>query len=401
MLDTLRALQCLSVWRSLVAILAFCFVASATFGVEAQESLEDAREERERIRDEKADAAAELNAAEAEDAELAIALRDITDIVNAQRAEVDEAERLLGDSRAAAAAAEASVAASLVEEEAMQESLAAIAVAGFVSGGDDQAAFLSSSDPTEALRQSSLLDQANVDTVELLEELRIIQEDRRLAEADAAAAVADAEAIEAELEIKLVDYEAQQVVQAELKAEVEARVASWEAEVADFEAEDARLAEFIRAEEARLNPPTPGGNGNPSVAPAPGTPSVSGFQWPINAPVSSGFGYRVHPIFGTKRLHKGLDLGAGSGTPIAAAKDGVVLSAGWQGGYGNTVVISHGDGITTLYAHQSSINVSAGQQVSRGDIVGYVGSTGWSTGPHLHFEVRVNGTAVDPRPYLP
>lgn len=383
------------------AALAFALVVSGTVSVEAQDSIEDARDEQERIREEKADAAAELDAAQAEDAEVAAALRDITDIVNAQQAEVDEAQRLIDDNRAAAELAEAEVAAAIAEEEAMQESLATIAVAGFVNGGDEQATFLSSSDPTEALRQSSLLDQANVDTVELLEELRIVQEDREIAEAEAAAAVAEAERIEEELALKLVDYEEQQGVQATLKAELEARVAKWEAEVAEFEAEDDRLAAFIRTEEARLNPPTTSSGGGGSTAPAPGTPSVSGFQWPINAPVSSGFGYRVHPIFGTRRLHKGLDLGAGSGTPIAAAKEGTVLSAGWQNGYGNTVVISHGGGVTTLYAHQSSVAVSAGQQVSRGDIIGYVGSTGWSTGPHLHFEVRVNGTAVDPMPYMP
>ncbi len=387
--------------RGVAALAAFALVVSGTVSVEAQDSIEDARDEQERVREEKAEAAAELDAAQAEDAEVAAALRDITDIVNAQQGEVDEAQRLIDDNRAAAAAAEAEVAAALAEEEAMQESLATIAVAGFVSGGDEQATFLSSSDPTEALRQSSLLDQANVDTVEVLEELRIVQEDRLIAEAEAAAAVEEAERIEEELALKLVDYEEQQGVQAVLKAELEARVAEWEAEVADFEAEDDRLAAFIRTEEAKLNPPTTSGGGGGSTAPAPGTPSVSGFQWPINAPVSSGFGYRVHPIFGTKRLHKGVDMGAGSGTPIAAAKDGTVLSAGWQGGYGNTVVISHGDGITTLYAHQSSIAVSAGQQVSRGDIIGYVGSTGWSTGPHLHFEVRVNGTPVDPMPYMP
>jgi murein DD-endopeptidase MepM/ murein hydrolase activator NlpD len=121
----------------------------------------------------------------------------------------------------------------------------------------------------------------------------------------------------------------------------------------------------------------------------------------VAAPVTSEFGWRVHPIFGTRRLHAGIDLGAPTGTPIYAAAAGVVIQAGVQNGYGNAVIISHGNGLSTLYGHQSKIAVSAGQSVARGDLIGYVGSTGNSTGPHLHFEVRENGTAVNPRLHLP
>jgi murein DD-endopeptidase MepM/ murein hydrolase activator NlpD len=99
-------------------------------------------------------------------------------------------------------------------------------------------------------------------------------------------------------------------------------------------------------------------------------------------------------------MHNGIDFGASAGTPIRAAADGVVVSAGPLGGYGNATVIDHGNGLATMYAHQSQIIVSAGQHVSRGQVIGYVGSTGFSTGPHLHFEVRVQGTPVDPMQYL-
>ena len=99
-------------------------------------------------------------------------------------------------------------------------------------------------------------------------------------------------------------------------------------------------------------------------------------------------------------MHTGWDMSARSGSPIHAAGDGVVVSAGTRGGYGNAVVIDHGGGLATLYAHQSSMAVSAGQQVSQGQVIGYVGCTGYCTGPHLHFEVRVNGTPVDPGGYV-
>ena len=127
-------------------------------------------------------------------------------------------------------------------------------------------------------------------------------------------------------------------------------------------------------------------------------PGVLG--WPVNGPVTSPYGYRTHPIFGTQKLHTGIDIGAGSGAAISASGSGRVILAESYGGYGNAVVIDHGGGLATLYAHQSRIAVSFGQQVSRGDTIGYVGCTGYCTGPHLHFETREFGLRVDPMKYL-
>lgn len=122
--------------------------------------------------------------------------------------------------------------------------------------------------------------------------------------------------------------------------------------------------------------------------------------WPVDGWVSSLFGYRIHPILGTKRLHTGIDIAAMSGSPISAAAPGVVILSGPYGGYGNAVVIDHGGGLATLYAHQSKIVVSKGQSLATGDLLGYVGCTGLCTGPHLHFETRENGVPVDPMKYL-
>ncbi len=136
-----------------------------------------------------------------------------------------------------------------------------------------------------------------------------------------------------------------------------------------------------------------------------GTITSSGkMTWPIPGykNITSYFGYRVHPIYGTWKLHSGIDVGAPTGAKFVAADDGTVLIAsyGYNGGYGNYVVINHGNGITTRYAHGTSILVSAGQKVTKGTPVLTVGSTGASTGPHAHFEVRVNGTAVNPLNYI-
>jgi len=120
--------------------------------------------------------------------------------------------------------------------------------------------------------------------------------------------------------------------------------------------------------------------------------------WPVWGPVTSEFGYRYHPISGRYSMHTGIDIGAPSGTPVHAAADGIVYFAGWNsGGYGNLIMIDNGSGIVTMYAHLSGFASGTNQIVYRGDIIGYVGSTGNSTGPHLHFEVRVSGTPQNPR----
>jgi len=131
-----------------------------------------------------------------------------------------------------------------------------------------------------------------------------------------------------------------------------------------------------------------------SYSPGDTSPSASGFIWPVNGPVTSGFGMRWG------RMHEGIDIGVASGTPIHAAASGRVVYSGWMDGYGNLVAIDHGRGISTAYAHQSSIAVGNGQTVSQGQVIGYVGCTGHCFGPHLHFEVRINGSAVDPLGYL-
>lgn len=193
----------------------------------------------------------------------------------------------------------------------------------------------------------------------------------------------------------------------QLEEELQRRVAEAEQRRAAESARQAAAAEQQRqVAAAQGTRPGPGtGNAGPVVAPslaqAPAAPASSGrFQLPASGRLSSPFGYRVHPISRVRKLHTGQDISAPSGSPIYAAESGVVVSAGWRGGYGNATVVDHGAGVATLYAHQSRFAVRAGQHVARGQLIGYVGSTGYSTGPHLHFEVRVNGSPTDPAPYL-
>ena len=156
-------------------------------------------------------------------------------------------------------------------------------------------------------------------------------------------------------------------------------------EAAGLQQASANLAAQIRSAQSSSSSYSPPGDV---------TPSAAGFIWPVNGPVVSPFGWRWG------RMHEGIDIGVGYGTPIRAAAAGRVVYAGWMSGYGNLVAIDHGGGISTAYGHQSSIAVGLGQVVSQGQTIGYVGCTGHCFGPHLHFEVRVNGTPVDPLGYL-
>lgn len=125
------------------------------------------------------------------------------------------------------------------------------------------------------------------------------------------------------------------------------------------------------------------------------------FMWPCRGEITSYYGWRTHPIFGTTKYHSGMDIAVDYGTPIHAADSGTVVYSGWLGGYGNCIMIDHGGGLVTLYAHNQALNVSEGQYVNKGTVVAYAGSTGWSTGPHCHFEVRLHGELTEPLDYLP
>ena len=163
----------------------------------------------------------------------------------------------------------------------------------------------------------------------------------------------------------------------------EKNVASWNRQEDDLLAESNKITDLLRS--ASVGHPASG---------------KGVLSWPVPGAVTSPFGMRMHPIFHVMKMHTGVDLHAGMGTPIHAAAAGTVVYADWRGGYGKCVIIDHGGGLATLYGHQSEILVNVGQKVKRGEVIGKVGSTGYSTGPHLHFEVRVNGTPVNPLGYL-
>ena len=220
------------------------------------------------------------------------------------------------------------------------------------------------------------------------------------------------------VELVKAEYEQAQADQIEKRGELEEKQAELETQIAEAEQILIDLQEDIDAYRAELDANEAREQelqsqiddmiaelerqqqSNPSY----GGGVISGtgsYIWPLPGySPGSAYGWRMHPILGEMRFHSGEDIGAPMGTPILAADSGNVILAGWNGGYGNCVMINHGDGRVTLYGHMSSIAVSYGQAVTQGQVIGYVGSTGLSTGPHLHFETHVNNATTDPKGYF-
>ncbi|MBW4630781.1 MAG: peptidoglycan DD-metalloendopeptidase family protein [Iphinoe sp. HA4291-MV1] len=194
------------------------------------------------------------------------------------------------------------------------------------------------------------------------------------------------------------DYQAQAQLQAKIIQRLKSDRSALKAALAQLEKDSKALEVLIQQKVAGTEAPQKAQTGAIST-----NSIILGtrtFAYPIKASTSSPFGWRIHPIVGERRFHTGLDFAADYGSTIRAADTGTVIFAGWYGGYGKSVIINHGNGMTTLYGHTSELYISEGQKVKRGQPIAAVGSTGLSTGPHLHFEVRRNGTPVDPMNYL-
>lgn len=250
--------------------------------------------------------------------------------------------------------------------------------------------------PDSMVQQNKYLDQVSSDRREIVEQVSEIRADldrqRRLIEtqkaaADEVAAQAQAardeiSALRGQIEPARAQSANEEVAERQAVSGIQAERSSYERELASLQAASDSIAARLRALGA--------GSGSPGGCQA----------RPVPGAVTSPFGPRLHPVLGSTRQHSGVDMSGSSGTSIHACRAGKIVIAGWQGGYGNAVVIDHGGGMATLYGHQSRIAVSEGQQVNAGDVIGYVGSTGMSTGPHLHFEVRISGNPVNPASYL-
>jgi murein DD-endopeptidase MepM/ murein hydrolase activator NlpD len=345
----------------------------------------DPRVQRDRARARKAQLARELDTLNASEKELLDAAAALDDQVLAQAARVDAA-------RQAVAAAELELqeaASSLAETKSLisqlQTQFVSRAVEEYISPRSQRLDDLVESDDLAATaRKHALLDSVSSNDEDLLDELGAAREDYELAKAEAAAAQARASTRKAETESQLAKLENDRAHQRRMQQALTTRQKEVLSEIDAQAAAESTLTRIIREREAAQR------RRGASVGPV----GKGGCAWPVRGRVTSEYGYRWG------RLHAGIDIGAGTGTPIHAAKAGTVIFAGQQRGYGNVVMIDHGGGLTTVYAHQSRIATREGTDLQRGGLVGYVGSTGHSTGPHLHFETRYGGSPRNPRTCL-
>jgi murein DD-endopeptidase MepM/ murein hydrolase activator NlpD len=243
----------------------------------------------------------------------------------------------------------------------------------------------------DVLRRETLAVNLAVADDELIERLDVARSDLR--ERQEALEVAEAQAVERAVTAEAAADAVETAVgrKQELRTTLQTRIRNLRAEVDALAEEQARIERII---ERRVEAPLPATEAASPVS-VPTATSATGFAWPLSGNVTSGYGYRWG------RMHTGIDIDGSTGQPIRAAKAGTVISAGYMNGYGNTTVIDHGGGISTLSAHQSGFAASPGARVSQGQVIGYVGCTGNCYGDHLHFEVRVDGSPQDPMNYLP
>ena len=261
----------------------------------------------------------------------------------------------------------------------------------------------------KALEKALMDARAKVEEAEkALEDAKAEQETKKgeleARKADLLAQVAEAEALVKSLENDIEAYKAAynetEAAKQALQREIDAKVAQMEAERRAAEEASRKAAEEAARQQAQQQQQQQTSQPTQPTTPT-YTTGTGSMVWPCPSchTITSEFGWRIHPIYGTSKYHSGVDIGASYGATVIAADSGTVITAGWVSGYGNCIVISHGNGISTLYGHLSSIAVSSGQSVSRGQTIGYVGSTGNSTGPHLHWEVTVNGERQNPLNY--
>lgn len=343
----------------------------------------------------KAQAAAQLDTLKANDAELEAAVRALDAGVAIEAANTDAAQQALRAAERSLTTAQARLAATEAKMADLRAKVSEAAVRAYVHpGGDTLLEIVRSKDLGEASRRQALLAHVVSSDRDIVDQMRAARQDEQMEKenlAEAASVAAERKKAAAE---KLAGLEKARNDQVKLKNALDARIEQVTSEVAALSREEATLSALIRARQA---PPEASSSAAPAAAAnaAPARVGGSGVAWPTNGSVTSGFGYR----WGS--LHAGIDIANGVGTPIRAAKGGTVILAGWNGGYGNCIVIDHGGGFSTLYGHMTRLRASDGQRVGQGDLIGDMGSTGNSTGSHLHFETRVNGSPQDPTRYLP
>ena len=387
----------------LISILASLLLpASALIAQDDNEVIEEAKEQRELKRQEQLAAEAEIALLDAEDLEVVAALEAATSLVNLQEAKAQAAEQRLQAALDTKIQAQEDFLAIASQIEEIEDKAITYAVESYIGMSDRRTeAWFEAEDATIAAHKVALLDLISSNTNDILDQLKLIQEERSYLLTKAATAQEEADTIREELEEVRLKLEAQNAVRAELKAELDVRRSHWDSVLATAVQEQKDITNFIAAEEERIARELEEARRRAELEARLGQITEAGWVLPSPGTITSWFGMRMHPILGYARMHNGVDFNCWTGDPIRAATDGIVITAEYYGGYGYTIIVQHANSISTLYAHLSGYSSQVNDYVVAGEQIGLCGTTGLSTGPHLHFEVRQSGIPVNPVPYLP
>ena len=376
--------------------------ASALIAQDDNEVIEEAKEQRELKRQEQLAAEAEIALLEAEDLEVVAALEAATSLVNLQEAKAQAAEQRLQAALDTKIQAQEDFLAIASEIEEIEQRALTYAVESYIGMSDRRTeAWFEAEDATIAAHKIALLDLISSNTNDVLDQLKLIQEERSYLLTKAAVAQEEADAIREELEQVRVELDAQKAVREEIKKELDVRRAHWDSVLATAVEEQQEITDFIAAEEERIARELEEARRRAELEARLGEITEAGWVLPSPGAITSWFGPRLHPILGYTRMHNGVDFNCWTGDPIRSATDGIVIMAQYYGGYGYTIIVQHANSLSTLYAHLSAFNSQVNDYVVAGQQIGQCGTTGLSTGPHLHFEVRQSGAPINPLPYLP
>ena len=376
--------------------------ASALIAQDDNEVIEEAKEQRELKRQEQLAAEAEIALLEAEDLEVVAALEAATSLVNLQEAKAQAAEQRLQAALDTKIQAQEDFLAIASEIEEIEQRALTYAVESYIGMSDRRTeAWFEAEDATIAAHKIALLDLISSNTNDVLDQLKLVQEERSYLLTKAAVAQEEADAIREELEQVRVELDAQKAVREEIKKELDVRRAHWDSVLATAVEEQKEISDFIAAEEERIARELEEARRRAELEARLGQITEAGWVLPSPGAITSWFGPRLHPILGYTRMHNGVDFNCWTGDPIRSATDGIVIMAQYYGGYGYTIIVQHANSLSTLYAHLSAFNSQVNDYVVAGQQIGQCGTTGLSTGPHLHFEVRQSGAPVNPLPYLP
>ncbi len=361
---------------------------SGVLASEEPETLEEARARKQELDRRELEARTQIDLVNAELAEVADAYNSATILLERQTIKVDAARQGVKLAQASYAQAQVDLAESEAELAAFKAQLKDVALAAYLEIQEDQdSLLLSSADLNQGVKKKAIIDLVSVNTGDFLDQLRLVEQDNLVAQKVANDALLEIQTTERELNEEIITLEKDKERLASLQVELENRSQELQALIAAFEQESRELQDFIQRKETEQRARDLGGSDK--------------YIWPTAGGVAGGFGQRWHPILKYWRPHNGLDIGGQHGQPIWAAHTGIVIVSDFGKGYGNYIVLDHGDGTTSIYAHMSSRGVAVAAEVFVGEEIGRVGSTGLSTGPHLHFEIREDGVPVDPLKYLP